>query len=99
MSYGGYAELDFGHLLFEHTTILGVGYQNTEYIREDFNQRFLTQGVACVAYRFGFNDAMLKFVISRSAGERYDPTDPEGNNFIKYTRNMTSGRLRFSSNF
>jgi hypothetical protein len=85
--------------VFKHTLILGAGYQSTEYIRDDFNQRFLTQGVAYVAYRFGFNDAMLKFVLSRADGERYDPTDPEGDNFIKYTRNMTSGRLRFSSNF
>jgi hypothetical protein len=99
MSYGGYAELDVGHLLFKKTLVLGAGYQNTEYIREDFNQRFLTQGVAYVAYRFGFNDMMVKFVLSQANGERYDPTDPEGNNFIKYTRNMTSGRLRFSSNF
>ena len=99
MSYGGYAELDVGHLLFKRVLVLGAGYQNTEYIVENFEQRYLVQGVAYVAYRLGFNDAMVKFVFSRSAGERYDPTDPEGNAYIKYDRNLTSGRFRFSSNF
>jgi hypothetical protein len=102
MSYGGYLEFDPGHLVFKRSLILGVGYQNTEYIREDFNQRYLEQGVAYIAFPIFplvFNGAMVKFVLSRSAGERYDPTDPEGNSYIKYDRNMTSGRFRFSTGF
>lgn len=99
MSYGGYVELDPGYLLFQRSLILGVGYQNTEWLREDFNQRYLVQGVLYIAFPLGFNDAMVKFVLSRADGERYDPTDPEGNAYIKYDRDMTSGRFRFSSAF
>jgi len=101
-TFGGYLELDPGHLLFKRSLILGAGYQNTEYIREDFNQRYLTQMVAYVAFPvfpLVFNDAMIKFVLSQANGERFDPTDPDGNAYVKYDRNMTSGRFRFSSAF
>jgi hypothetical protein len=99
MSYGGYVELDPGSLVFHRSLILGAGYQKTEYIREDFNQRYLAQTVGYVAFPIGFNDAMIKFVFSKANGDRYDPTDPDGNNYIHYKRNMTSGRFRFSTNF
>jgi hypothetical protein len=98
-SFGGYLELDPGYLLFQRSLILGAGYQNTEYIREDFNQRYLVQMVGYVAFPLGFNDAMIKFVLSQANGERYAPRDVDGNRYIKYHRDMTSGRFRFSTSF
>jgi hypothetical protein len=98
-SFGGYVELDPGSLIFKHPLIFGAGLQKTEYIREDFVQRYMQNIVGYVAFPLGFNDAMVKFVLSQADGERYDPTDPEGNEYIRYERKMTSGRFRFSSAF
>jgi hypothetical protein len=65
-SFGGYLEVDPGTPLFQHRLVLGGGYDRSEWLYQD--NRFLrhTQMAAYIAYPLGFNDAMVKFVLSQS---------------------------------
>jgi hypothetical protein len=99
MSYGGYVELDPGTLIFDRPLILGAGINWAESILDSFDQQFHVFQAAYIAFPLGFNDAMVKLVLSRAELEVFDSTDTEGSNYIKYNRSMTAARLRVSYKF
>jgi hypothetical protein len=97
-SFGGYLELDPGKLLFERSLILGAGMNRTEklYSNEDFERH--DQGVAYIAFPLGFNDAMVKFVVSK-ADLLFEDADPATGIVTARTSDMLSGRLRVRASF
>lgn len=64
-SFGGYLEVDPGTLLFQRRLIIGAGWDRSEFLFQD--QRFLrhTQEAAYIAYPLGFNDGLVKLVVSQ----------------------------------
>ncbi|HEX3850035.1 MAG TPA: hypothetical protein VHW01_03660, partial [Polyangiaceae bacterium] len=90
-SYGGYLEFDVGTLAFQQSLKLGFGANHTEYLTDDGNDyEKHNQYAAYVAMPLGFNQAMVKFVVSDAelhlAGGQVTP----------YDSRMRSGRFRFS---
>jgi hypothetical protein len=65
-SYGGYLEVDPGTPLFQHRLVLGGGWDRSEWVFLDGHFWRHTQMAAYIAYPLGFNDAMVKFVLSQS---------------------------------
>jgi hypothetical protein len=96
-SYGGYLEVDAGKYTIKRPLIFGVGYQNTELVLKNKYFESHVQGAAYVAFPLGFNDAMLKFVLSRATAELWIPQ--EGGYGKPETPFMTAGRLRFKVAF
>jgi hypothetical protein len=90
-SYGGYFEFDVGTLAFQQSLKLGFGANHTEFLTDDGNDHEIhNQYAAYIAMPLGFNQAMVKLVLSDaelSVGG--GPTTP-------YDSRMRSGRLRFS---
>jgi hypothetical protein len=92
-SLGGYLELDPGSLIMNRKLILGAGLNQTQVDIEAGDKKKHVQGAAYVAYPLGFNDAMIKFVVSKA-----DLTgDPR--NDIEYKTNMVAARFRVSFTF
>jgi hypothetical protein len=65
-SFGGYLEVDPGSLLFKRRFALGAGWDRSEFTFRD--NRFLqhTQEAAYLAYPLGFNDGLIKLVVSQA---------------------------------
>lgn len=97
-SFGGYLELDPGKLLLERSLIVGVGMNRTEnlYNNEDFERH--DQGAAYLAFPLGFNDAMIKLVLSK-ADLLYEDADPATGIVTARTSDMLAGRLRVRASF
>jgi hypothetical protein len=97
-SFGGYLEVDPGKLLFERSLIVGVGMNRTELLVDngDFDRH--DQGAAYVAFPLGFNDAMVKLVLSK-ADLLFEDVDPATNVVTARTSDMVSGRLRVRCSF
>jgi len=100
-SFGGYLQVDPGKLLFKRSLIIGAGLQHTELVLKTDNYQTHLQGAAYIAFPLGFNDAMLKFVVSRAEAENFINTSAEGAplTFNKAESAMTAGRLRFAYYF
>jgi hypothetical protein len=97
-SFGGYLELDPGKLLFERSLIVGVGMNRTEnlYENQDFERH--DQGAAYIAFPLGFNDAMIKLVLSK-ADLLVEDVDPATNVVTARDSDMVAGRLRVRCSF
>jgi hypothetical protein len=98
-SFGGYLELDPGKLLFQRSLIVGVGVNRTEklYENEDFERH--DQNAAYLAFPLGFNDAMIKLVVSK-ADLLFEDGDPLLHVVVaSKTSDMVSGRLRVRFSF
>lgn len=101
MSYGGYLQLDPGTLLVRHPLIVGAGlYQAHMLTRTDYSENHL-QGAAYIAFPLGFNDTMLKLVLSRSKLDTWERTSALGAppEYTHHVYAMTAARLRFAYYF
>jgi hypothetical protein len=96
MSFGGYLELDVGSPTFARPLIVGAGAHRTEILTEVEEFKRHVQGVAYIAYPLGFNNAMVKFVLSQSDVLWEEPS---GDMFILRNSKMVAGRIRVSFNF
>jgi hypothetical protein len=92
-SLGGYLELDPGSLIMNRRLIIGMGVNQTQLDIEAGDKKKHVQGAAYVAYPLGFNDAMIKFVVSR-ADLTGDPRAAD-----EYKTNMIAARFRVSFTF
>jgi hypothetical protein len=101
-SYGGYAQLDPGTLLFKRAVIVGAGLFNTHLeTRTDYYENHL-QGAAYIGFPLGFNDAIVKLVLSRAELDTYTKVSATGaaeKEFLHKTYAMTAGRVRFAYYF
>jgi len=95
-SFGGYLQVDPGSLLFGRSLIVGAGAHRTELVLDNFDYQEHIQGAAYVAFPLGFNEAMIKLVLSRAELEVLDATNVEGTEFIRRERSMTAARFRVS---
>lgn len=100
-SFGGYLEVDPGKLLFKRSLIIGAGAHRTERIQETDDYQVHLQGAAYVAFPLGFNDTIIKFVVSRAELDNYQRTSVVGAPLtFRLTQSaMTAGRLRFKYSF
>jgi hypothetical protein len=96
ISFGGYLELDVGTLVMGRRLILGAGAHRTEFLSEVEEFKRHVQGAAYIAYPLGFNNAMVKLVLSQSDVEWQEPS---GDLFILRNSQMMAGRVRISFNF
>ena len=82
-----------GKLVFERSLIVGVGINRTEnlYENQDFERH--DQGAAYLAFPLGFNDAMIKLVVSK-ADLLYEDADTATGVVTARTSDMLAGRLR-----
>ena len=93
-SFGGYLELDPGKLLFGRSLIVGIGMNRTQklYENEDFERH--DQGSAYIAFPLGFNDAMIKLVVSK-ADLLFEDADSNTHVVIAtHESDMLAGRVR-----
>jgi hypothetical protein len=98
-SFGGYAELDVGALLFDRGLIVGFGLNRTEALAINENFREHMQYAAYVAYPLGFNGALVKLVLSRSDLTNLTLVDEMNRVFNESTSAMSAARLRFAYPF
>jgi hypothetical protein len=101
-SFGGYVELDPGRYLIKRSLIVGVGLQHSEIVRRTNDYQTHIQGAAYIAYRLGFNEAMVKLVLSRAELDNYQRTSAAGaaQLVLRHTESaMTAARVRLSFPF
>jgi hypothetical protein len=100
-TFGGYLQLDPGKLLFKRSLIIGAGLQHTELVMKTNDYQTHMQGAAYIAFPLGFNDAVLKLVVSRAEAENFLRSSADGAplTFNKAESAMTAGRLRFAYYF
>lgn len=89
-SYGAYAQVDVGALVFYRPLVLGGGYFKTEFSDNDDAFKSHDQWAAYIVYPLGFNNSVLKLVYSRANGHQERKEDPHVDG------NMESIRLRFA---
>jgi hypothetical protein len=92
-SYGGYLELNVGQWTFHRSLILGTGMNETELLYDDKTWERHTQWAGYIAYPLGFNNAMIKFVMSEAEGTHKTPQD------IMTHDQMLAGRVRVRFDF
>jgi hypothetical protein len=93
-SLGGYFEFDVGTLAFHQSLKLGFGANHTEFLTDDGNDHEKhNQYAAYIAMPLGFNQAMVKLVISDAE------LNVAGGAVMPYDSRMRSGRLRFSMSY
>lgn len=100
-SFGGYLEVDPGKLLFKRSLIIGAGAHRTERIQKTDDYQVHLQGAAYIAFPLGFNDTIIKLVLSRAELDNYQRTSVVGAPLtFRLTQSaMTAGRLRFKYSF
>jgi len=101
-TYGGYFQVDPGKLLLKRSLILGVGLQHSEWVADTNDYQEHLQGAAYIAFPLGFNDAMVKLVVSRAELSSFTHTSAPGEmpiTFTEYDSAMTAARLRFAYYF
>jgi hypothetical protein len=98
-SLGGYLQLDVGTLLMNHGLVLGTGLNRTERLfdNDDFERH--TQWAWYVGYPLGFNDAMIKVVISKSDEYFETPVDRTLGTYRAQNSRMLAGRVRVKFDF
>lgn len=92
-SFGGYGEFDVGKLFMGRALILGAGIHRTEQLADSGDFKRHVQEAAYIAFPLGFNNAMIKFVLSRSNGLF---RNSQG---VEQQDHMTAGRLRLKFDF
>jgi hypothetical protein len=100
-SYGGYLQLDPGTLLFKRPLIIGAALFNTHLeTRTDYYENHM-QGAAYIGLPLGFNDAIVKLVLSRAELDTYKNSQALGAEKIYDHKAyaMTAGRVRFAYYF
>jgi hypothetical protein len=97
-TFGGYLQVDPGKLLFERSLIVGFGMNRSEQLlkNEDFTRH--DQGAAYIAFPLGFNDGMIKLVLSK-ADLLIDDVDPATGVGTIHDSDMVAGRLRVRFSF
>jgi len=95
-SLGGYLEFDLGSQVFGRSLILGGGAHRTETLTEVEEFKRHVQGAAYIAYPLGFNNAMVKLVLSKSDVLWEEPS---GDVFILRNSRMMAARVRVSFYF
>jgi hypothetical protein len=93
-SFGGYLELDPGSLLINRSLIIGAGLNQTETLVEAGDEQKHVQSAAYVAFPLGFNDGVVKFVLSKA-----DLTISPRNNVEERISHMYAARLRVAVYF
>jgi len=101
-SYGGYLQLDPGTLLFKRALIIGAGVFKTSLnTRTDYVEQHV-QGAAYIGFPLGFNDAIVKLVLSRAELDTYERTSASNaavKEYLHHEYAMTAARLRFAYYF
>lgn len=101
-SYGAYFQLDPGTLLFKRALIIGAGLFKTSLnTRTDYVEQHI-QGAAYVGFPLGFNDAIVKLVLSRAELDTYERTSAANaavKEYLHHEYAMTAARLRFAYYF
>jgi hypothetical protein len=101
-SVGGYAELDVGSVAFHKSLILGGGINRTLTVADTGAFDRHIQSAAYVGYPLGFNNAMVKLVLSKADGhiETYANTNANGTPLYNpHNNTMLAARVRLSFNF
>jgi hypothetical protein len=93
MSFGGYAEFDLGSVIMDRRLVLGAGLNRTELLADSSDFRRHVQGAAYIAYPLGFNNVMVKLVLSRADGFWRNSQGVEQRDHV------TSGRIRVKFDF
>jgi len=98
-SIGGYLEFDVGSLIMNRGLILGGGWNRTEGLSEidEFNRH--TQQAGYIAFPLGFNDAMIKVVLSQAQLRWEEPQSGVDNTVLLRNSKMIAGRVRLSFRF
>ena len=101
VSYGGYLQLDPGKLVLKRSLIIGAGLQHNEEVRRTHSYSEALQGAAYVVFPLGFNDASLKFVLSRAELQNFARSSADGAplEYNEADTAMTAARLRFAYYF
>jgi hypothetical protein len=97
-SVGGYLELDIGSVLNAKSLIVGGGVNRTERLYDNNNFESHIQGAVYAGYPLGFNNAMLKLVVSRADAYVEEDTG-DGVTFLARNSVMFATRVRLSFNF
>lgn len=97
-TFGGYFQVDPGKLLLERSLIVGVGMNRTELLvdNQDFERH--DQGAAYIAFPLGFNDAMVKLVLTK-ADLLFEDADMATGVVTARNSDMVAGRLRVRCSF
>jgi hypothetical protein len=98
-SLGGYLELDVGSLVINRGLIIGGGYNRTETNSETDEFMRHNQLAGYIAFPLGFNDAMVKLVLSQSTNRWEEPQSGVDNTFLLRNSKMVAGRVRLSFRF
>lgn len=95
---GGYLQVDAGTPLFDRALLLGGGVNRTELLIDngDFEQHY--QSAAFIAFPLGFNDAMIKLVLSK-ADLLFEDADPATGVVTARNSDMLAGRVRVRCSF
>ncbi len=94
-TFGGYAQVDLGKPLLGRSLIVGGGAHVTESVVDNGDFERHIQSAAYAAYPLGFNNAMLKLVVSDASLLVLEDTG-DGVTFTSRTNHMRAARLRFS---
>jgi hypothetical protein len=97
-TFGGYLQVDPGKPLFQRSLIIGVGMNRTELLVNNGDFERHDQGAAYVAFPLGFNDAMIKLVVSK-ADLLFEDDDPATGVVTARNSDMIAGRLRVRFSF
>lgn len=97
-TFGGYLQVDPGKPLFDRSLIVGVGMNRTELLlkNDDFERH--DQSAAYIAFPLGFNEAMIKFVISK-ADLLFEDADPATGVVTARKSDMLAARMRVRCSF
>jgi len=101
-SLGGYLELDVGSLAFHKSLIMGGGVNRTELLAEDGTYDRHVQSAAYVGYPLGFNNAMVKLVLSKADGHIETPAGVAATGtplFNAHNNTMLAARVRLKLDF
>jgi hypothetical protein len=98
-TFGGYFEVDPGKLLFQRSLIVGVGSNRSQQLlkNQDFERH--TQSAAYIAFPLGFNDAMIKLVVSKADLLIEDADINTGIITAVKNNDMVAGRVRVRFSF
>jgi len=98
-SFGGYLEVDPGSLLLRRRVVVGAGWNRSEFVFQDSRFMQHTQAAAYVAFPLGFNDAMVKLVLSQGEFITDAPIMNMPGFFTEYIDRLSSVRVRLSFRF
>ncbi len=98
-SFGGYLELDVGSLVADRPFIIGAGLNRTESLAETDEFQRHVQEAGYIAYPLGFNDAMIKVVVTQANLLWEEPQSAESSTLTLHKSKMVAGRVRLQFRF